>query len=88
MTRFSPANSLSHSHQPSPSEGLTLIDLIHITALILIIGATVLTIVADRQLETGKKQSVRRFDFRNAIICGTLFIGANAALIVHAAIRG
>jgi hypothetical protein len=70
------------------NEGLTLIDLIHITALILIIGATVLTIVADRQLETGKKQSVRRFDFRNAIICGTLFIGANAALIVHAAIRG
>lgn len=49
------------------NEGLTLIDLIHITALILIIGATVLTIVADRQLDTGKKQSVRRFDFRNAM---------------------
>jgi len=70
------------------NEGLTLIDLIHITALILIIGATILTIVADRQLETGKKQSVRRFDFRNAMICATLFIGANIALIVHAAIRG
>jgi hypothetical protein len=70
------------------NEGLTLIDLIHITALILIITATILTIIADRQLETGKKQSVRRFDFRNAIICGTAFIAANAALIVGAAIRG
>lgn len=70
------------------NEGLTLMDLIHITALILIIAATILTIVADRQLETGKKQSVRRFDFRNAIICGTVFIGANAALIIGAAIRG
>jgi hypothetical protein len=70
------------------NDGLTLMDLIHITALILIIAATILTIVADRQLETGKKQSVRRFDFRNAITCATLFIAANAALIVHAAIRG
>ena len=70
------------------NDGLTLMDLIHITALILIITATVLTIVADRQLETGKKQSVRRFDFRNAIICATVFIVANVALIVHAAIRG
>jgi hypothetical protein len=69
-------------------EGLTLIDLIHITALVLIISTTILTIIADRQLETGKKQSVRRFDFHNAIICGTVFIAANVALIAVAAIRG
>jgi hypothetical protein len=70
------------------NDGLTLIDLIHITALILIISATILTIIADRQLETGKKQSVRRFDFRNAVVCATLFLAANVVLIVHAAIRG
>lgn len=70
------------------NDGLTLIDLIHITALILVITATILTIIADRQLETGKKQSVRRFDFRNAIVCATLFIASNIALIAYAAIRG
>lgn len=70
------------------NEGLTLIDLIHITVLILILTATMLTIAADRRLETGKAQSVRRFDLRNLILCAVVFVVANIALVATAAVRG
>jgi len=70
------------------NEGLTLIDMIHVTSLILILAATVLTIMADRRLNAGNRDAVRRFDLHNMIICGAFFIAANVALIAHAAIVG
>lgn len=69
-------------------DGMTLIDMIHVTSLILILGATVLTIIADRRLNAGNRDTVRRFDLHNMILCGTLFVAANVALIAHAAIVG
>jgi hypothetical protein len=70
------------------NEGLTLIDDIHITVLILILTATMLTIAADRKLRRGTAQSVRHFDVRNGVACALVFATANIALIVTAAIRG
>lgn len=75
-------------------DGMTLIDLIHVTSLILIISATILTIIADRRLSadrgggTATRDAVRRFDLRNMIVCGMLFVAANIALIAHAAYIG
>lgn len=69
-------------------DGLTLIDMIHLTSLILVLAATVLTIMADRRLNAGNRDAVRRFDLHNMIICGAFFIAANVALIAHAAIDG
>jgi hypothetical protein len=70
------------------SDGLSMIDLIHITALLLVITATILTIAADRRLEKGKKETVRHFDLRNMIVCAVTFVVANIGLITFAAIRG
>ncbi len=63
------------------NDGLTLIDNIHITVLILVIAATVLTILADRQMRKGKAETIRRFDHVNLAWCAGLFVVANVVLI-------
>jgi len=66
------------------NEGLTLIDMIHITCLLLVLAATVLTIMADRRRETGSEKGVRDFDLRNLAVCTALFVVANVVLIATA----
>lgn len=69
------------SSELGSNDGLTLIDNIHITVLILVIAATVMTILADRRMRKGKTEDIRHFDRVNMAWCAGLFITANAALI-------
>jgi hypothetical protein len=69
------------SSELGSNDGLTLIDNIHITALILVIAATILTILADRRMHKGKAENIRHFDRVNMAWCAGLFVAANAVLI-------
>jgi hypothetical protein len=69
------------SSELGTNDGLTLIDNIHITVLLLVIAATVLTILSDRRMRKGKAERIRHFDRVNMAWCAGLFIAANAILI-------
>jgi len=73
------------SSELGSEDGLTLIDDIHITVLLLIVTATVCTLLADfrrRRNEDGDR--IRRFDRRNMAWCAALFVAANIVLVAMA----
>ena len=70
-------------------EGLSLLDLLHFAVLVLILAATVESILCGRLIERGVDVAkVRRLDSRSFWICGSLYVTANVAIIAEAIIAG
>lgn len=72
------------SSELGSNDGMTLIDLIHVTVLALIIAATVSTLIADRRMRQGKPDIARRYDRHSLTWCASLFVAVNVALIASA----
>lgn len=73
--------------QLGSNDQLTLIDLIHISCLLLIVAAAVLTLVANRMVRAGRDiATLRRLDTRYLVGFAALFVIFNIAMVARALI--
>lgn len=70
------------------SESLTLVDKIHITALLYILLAIVIAVYSRLLSEQGDEKRAVRMNYKSAYIAAASFVVVNVILITHAAIAG
>lgn len=70
------------------TEGLTLVDQVHITAMAYILMAVVIAVWSRLISERGDEKRAIRLNHLSAYIAGISFLAINIVLIVHAAING
>lgn len=75
------------SDQLGSNDQLTLIDLIHISCLLLIVAASILTLLANYRVRLGRSiEALRQLDVRYMLTLGGLFVLFNMAMVARALI--